>query len=376
MKKYLTLIILLQLAVTSFATAPSVSPTSDGVDNLRVIESAYLIGSFNDWKLPEGDNLNGAKKMEYGHDYQATHFSWGGELPGGDVSFMIYVPKSSNPTEDDYNGFYTSPCQQFPLYKADTYEHGYDIPFPDPSICKRSAILDISEACMIPDWTGNRVSILFSYYKYDHIFGECFKLGVEGDRRPVWAPDFFSFIASINGGEPKEILLDTLEYGSKCLGCYQGSIRDVTTVSCYFAYPTTFEYPSKYLGACGLDELILYPNKLNEHAGSLYLAAGKDPITINIVGGGELYVELDTLNWTVFFGSYNYGSVKGVSDDTSNQIFISDNTVTVPSPTQIDVYGLGGVKVRSDYGTRLDLGDLGHGTYIVRAGAFSRKVAL
>ena len=393
MKKYLTLIILLQFAATSFAAGPRVSSTSDGVDNLRVIEYAYLIGSFNDWKLPDGDDLNGARKIEFDREYSdECRYRWRGTLPAGDVSFMVYVPESANLTEVDYSGFYTTPCRQFPIYEPDQ-EYDYQWIVPD-FWCERSEAPDLYKACMIPDWSGGEVRVCFSACSRDYMDGICFELSVSGDSRLIPTPDVYYFIASVNGGEPEVFGMEYLHLGGPDAkyeyhfrGYYMQDdyIYDAVTISGYFSPEPSLDVdPSRCLGACGPETLTLDPSNFGPYfkemsqSGALYLSPGKNPITVNIIAGEKVHVSgLNIYNWTVEFYSFEkQGSVEGIPVDTYNQIAISDNAVTVPTPTQINLYGLGGVKVLSGYGTRLELGDLGHGTYIVRAGAFSRKVAL
>ena len=389
MKKYLTLILLLQIAAAGLATNAGGTANVTEDDFPHVIDCAYLIGSFNDWKLPDGDDLNGAKKIvHYRESWRDCNYRWTGSLPAGDVSFMVYVPELANLTDADYSGFYTYPCRQFPLYEPNQEYFYMGV---DDLWCERSSAPNISKACMIPDWAGDEVTVQFSTCPRDYMEGLCFKLSVGGKRRQIQTPGFYYFIGSVNGGETEVIKLSWTYFEGKYpryfRGYYSGEIYDVTTVSGYFSpEPSPDIDASRCLGAAGPDTFTLDPSvniagvgyKEMTWQGALYLAPGKKPITINIIGGEDLYIRgLNIYNWTVEFSALDLQiSVADISDDSPSQVQITDHTVTVPSPARIEVYSLDGVRVRSDYGTRLGLGDLAHGTYIVRAGALSRKVAL
>lgn len=351
--------------------------------DLDFSDTAYIIGDFNDWKLPEGNDLRGALALERTDNLDDIHASpwYNGYpvFPAGKQRFTIYIP----PTES-FRGGYVMPSS------------GELTDIPTSVMVRREG--DPSDAFIA------RMEIpRFPYDSYWTSWNaKTYTLRDEPDKENSFRMEQWK------GGEMRinvrssELLITPKRYGEfdlvrKIEAIYEGwwdaaeySTNKVEHVNYYYfdVCPREYELPigggylktdkpvdyfgTDILGVTGQSEFEVGPGKQSI---DIYFSFNSTkPFKINYTGKREIMVSLDINLRELHFYFPAVDNITDVYADT--ELELDGTVVKTDSPTEIEVYGISGMMIASVTGTELDLSNLGHGTYIIRAAGKVLKVSI
>lgn len=180
-------------------------------------EAVYVVGSFNDWKLPDGGNLNGAIKLAKGKETNpeptyntATPIVF----PEGEVQFKVYV-KGRDGEDSFYISRNKADQQQYQtLYKHTEIfdESGHPILTSGASAYYSGYAYDNKDTnestpFVLKDWNGKKLSIDV-YPSTEWSQGKAYRVRLTSDEAPelpeeLNIPDTLNTIVKEAGKEPQ-----------------------------------------------------------------------------------------------------------------------------------------------------------------------------
>lgn len=269
-------------------------------------EAVYVVGSFNDWKLPDGGNLNGAVRLtkdretNQGHTYNtATPVVF----PEGEVQFKVYV-KGKDGKDSFYISRNKADQQQYQtLYKLpDTIDKlGNTVTYSDPYASYSGYAYDNKDAnestpLVLKDWNGKTLSIEV-YPLTEWAQGKAYQVSLTSDEAPelpeeLNIPDTLNTIVKEPGKEPQLFhgryltLRDINPSGEELEILY--TIEDSTKPSpenCFgLIEPATIQIESSTINTDDAD----YPSRFWTNEGAMNFRRGSTiPIKISLCEGIE-----------------------------------------------------------------------------------------
>lgn len=354
--------------------------------DLGFSDTAYIIGDFNDWQLPDGDSLNGSLPIERTDNLEDLHTSpWYNaylDFPAGKNRFTVYIP----PTES-YKGGYVMPASgeqtdiptsvvQSPNPKRNWWYYEYQYPFDNrPTLNAQTQYVledkfDMNRSFRMEKWNGGEVWFRLGKPSYDsqrlfvtprryptfdvvwdidYVFnGEEYGCGLSPEMYGV--SDYVSYI--IWGYEELEFPLEGY------IKCRNGNVEYVE---------------SDFLGVTGQSEFELGPE--DQRIYIMLSFSSTKPFKINYTGKRLCRWEYLMDERELYF--HIEAEENGLTDVTADtSLRVVGTKAETSLPCEISVYSAGGTRVGAVTGIEYDLSSLAPGIYIIRAAGKTLKVAL
>lgn len=343
----------------------------------------YVIGDFNDWKLPVKEDLNGAIQMyriartvnDYdGHqNHYTTYYSISSleMFPKGDSRLVVYA------ADDQMDGFYHD--------ESLTSVFGNNAPpFPfylqyDPSVCieknrvgktKCSQSLNIDRAFLLKDWNGGNVYVgINSDYKQVGI--NRVKISSLNESFTI-APENIYLKCEINN-EPAELLkCDSVndQWGHRTSSFEIRNLSGSTFKILLSTENSKFNESEKSFGA-------LYPDSImvDDDMNFVFpIIEDGYPIDIRLKCNGNLNLEIDPLSKYIDATVTDMNvSVNTIAQDY-NSLRYEENQIKLGYMADVRIYDMVGKLILMDYTSEVDISSLVPGVYIVKSGFNTLKI--
>lgn len=319
-------------------------------------ENLYLIGDFNDFKLPDSSGNNGA--IELPHQPGARTFRYEGSLyvEAGKGDFLIYIPEFGK-GKNCFEGI-ASPVL-YTLYRTPDAPQGF---FTDDLETLESLVagsVPQDGHIRIKDWPGGEMNIYVDF--------ECASyIAVSSKDAPVLEiPSTVRTFIKTNGMADSE------------QGFFSPYANDFTSCESWLSL-TGDENPSS-------DDMWGYPaDEVIDLSPSISLMMGNWRVPI-VKGGYPLKFtcsKAKLASLSVYYDVYGGYARIGVAAESFVNIVEADNfkitngLIVFDAPTEMAVYSVTGVCMANCRTDRFDLGKLPKGIYVVTAGGKTVKVAI
>lgn len=341
-------------------------------------KNIYLIGDYNDWKLPVKEDLNGALQVhevnrtvaEYdGHNY--NHYTYTYTIshdmfPKGDSRFVMYV------ADGNLKGFYHDESltpvfgnnrQVFPIYiQQDPYlvrnENHYGV-----RETTRNDSLNIEKAFVLKDWNGGIITI-----KIDNNYAEVGikELQVSSPNASyVTAPEHLYANCQIDDAPAELKRCDELfsKYGRRT-SSFELTALTGTTFKFLFHIEDTPDIESEMIFGTLYPDPIIVEDDMDFR---IPIIEGGFPIDIRLKCEGNLNLTIHpvTKNIEVSITDMN------VSVDTivreENTLRYEDDQIILDYKAYVRIYDVTGKLILTDYASKIDISSFVSGVYIVKS---------
>lgn len=284
-------------------------------------DNIYIIGSFNDFKLPDDTSDNGAIAVPV-TDREAVIYSGSFDLPQGDVTFKIWCPKSELYPDGKLMGVSNNLMQDgqnipLDLFRADENSNAIVRIYPGVN------------NLYLKDWNGTSVHISYPAILENDIF-------LTSSTAPIKAPQKFYALYSIDGAERHVMELYPFLNDYYLTSSLSFSNMEANEIEVLFT-PENSENPSLFYGVAESEEanFFLPDDQDYWYSPVIYTKEGGKPIKIS--KNNDMLLSNIT---THFDTAFKYG---WVNLSLKKQIKL-DELYLIGTPQNWDIYN-GNIKI-------------------------------
>lgn len=355
-------------------------PTQPKRPELGFSETAYIIGDFNDWQMPEGDDLKGAFPIKRTDNLDDLHVApWYNaylDFPAGQNRFTVYVPPTDSfaggfavPASGELTDISTSIAQSDdPKWDGNYYKLSYPYDYYlEPDVRRKYALqesFDRERSFRMEKWDGGElrfqlltsdIRIIPRRYTF---FEPVWRISYEFNGRSYYTTLYHEWYGV--GDYPEYYLGGPKEYEFPI----EGYVRTDDPVD-YFG--------TDIMGVTGQSEFELGPEEQKVYI-SMSFGSSK-PFRLNWSGKRKIRLDFNMNRRRMAF--YVEADEMGLTDVSADpNLRLEGLKAIVSTPCEIRVYSTSGASLGVRTGTEFDLSPFGPGIYLIHAAGKTLKVAL